>query len=62
VLSIHFMTASPASPRSIALTGSSSALPRLVNHVVGDLLELMVYSIEGLRDRITASLRRDRAI
>jgi hypothetical protein len=33
-----------------------------MHQVVGDLLELMVYSIEGLRDRVAASLRRDHAL
>jgi hypothetical protein len=51
--------ASSMSRRSIALVDSaSSTIPRLIEHVVGDLLELMVYSIEGLRDRFAASLRR----
>ena len=51
------MLASP-SP-SFALTDQThTTLPRLVNRVVGDLLELMVYSIEALRDRFDASLRR----
>ena len=56
------MIASSLSPRSIALSDRGvSAFPRIVNRVVGDLLELMVYSVEGLRDRITASLQRDQA-
>jgi len=45
---------------SVALTDSPhAALPRLIlDRMVGDLLELMVYSIEALRDRFDASLRR----
>ena len=63
VLKHGFMIASSMSPRSIALSDRVvSAFPRVVNRVFGDLLELMVYSIEGLRDRITASLQRDRAL
>ena len=51
------MLASPSS--TVALTDQPrTALPRLINRVVGDLLELLVYSIEAVRDRFDASLRR----
>jgi hypothetical protein len=51
------MLALPSS--SVALTDRShSMLQRLVDRVAGDILELMVYSIEALRDRFDASLRR----
>ena len=63
MLDDRFMIASPRSPRSLALPDRGApAFSRIVNRVVGDLLELMVHSIEGLRDRIAASLRRDQAM
>jgi hypothetical protein len=52
------MIASEVPPPITALAHRpSSVLPRLINQVVGDLLELVVYSIEELRDRITRSLQ-----
>ena len=46
-----------ASP-SLALTDrSASMLPRLLQRVVGDLLELVVHSIEEMRDRVSKPAR-----
>jgi hypothetical protein len=45
-------------PPSIALAHRQpSVLPRLIDQVVGDLLELVVYAVEELREQITRSLR-----
>jgi hypothetical protein len=42
-----------SSHRSLSLTAQApSALPRLVERVVGDLLEIAILSIEALRDRL----------
>ena len=44
---------------SVALTDRSHPmLQLLIDRVAGDVLELLVYSIEALRDRFDASLRR----
>jgi len=52
------MIASETPPSSTALAARQpSVLPRLIQQVVGDLLELVVYSVEELRERITRSLR-----
>jgi hypothetical protein len=52
------MIASGSSPRSIALTDRQlPVLSRLIDHVVGDLIELVVYSVEELRERISRTLR-----
>lgn len=47
----------------MAVTKSASLAPRMADHprfletVVGRLLELVVYSVEGLRDRIVLPTR-----
>ena len=46
------MVASSPSSRSLAVLPPSSGLPRAVESFVGGLLELVIYSIEGARDRI----------
>lgn len=52
------MIASSSSSHSVALTDRQPpALSRLVEQVVGDLLELVVHSVEGLRERIAKTLR-----
>jgi hypothetical protein len=52
------MIASGSSPRSIALADRQlPVLSRLIDHVVGDLIELVVYSVEELRERISRTLR-----
>jgi hypothetical protein len=49
----------PMPPRAIALTESQpSALPRMVERVLGSLLELAVHAIEDLRDRVVGSATR----
>lgn len=45
------MVASSSSSRSITVA-SSSALPRVLDAFVGNVLELVIHSIEGLRERI----------
>jgi hypothetical protein len=46
----------PPSPTALAHR-QQSVLPRLIQQVVGDLLELVVYSVEELRERLTRSLQ-----
>lgn len=52
------MDASTSPTSSLAVADrTSSVLPRLIERVVGDLLELVVHSIEELRDRVAKSAR-----
>lgn len=52
------MLASHDPSRTIALSHHQpDVLPRLIDQVVGGLLELMVHSVEGLRARVNKALR-----
>jgi len=52
------MVASTMSPRSIAVATPSAGLSRAFDTFVGSLLELVIHSVEELRERITRSSPR----
>jgi len=47
------MVASSMSSRSLTVSPSSSILPRAVDAAVGNFLELLVFSIESVRERFS---------
>jgi hypothetical protein len=47
------MVASSPSPRSIMVTNPTQSVPRAVEGIVGTLLELVIHSIEGVREQLT---------
>ena len=47
------MIASSPPARSIMVTNPAQGLPRAVDAFVGSLLELVVHSIEGVRERLS---------
>jgi hypothetical protein len=51
------MIASSPPARSIMVTNLAPGVPRAVHAFVGSLLELVIYSIEGVRERLTQLTR-----
>jgi hypothetical protein len=49
------MLASRLARRSVTLVGQLPSLPRVLDRLVGGMLELMIHSIEGLRDRLAGA-------
>jgi hypothetical protein len=46
------MIASSPPARSVMVTTPAQSLPRAVDAFVGNLLELVIHSIEGVRERL----------